>query len=193
MNSHIRFLPFLLLVSGFPNLDSHARLPRGAGKVVRELVDEALVKAPAGKEVCISPLERCDLKLVKFIDSAVRSIDIAVFDINLDQLVHHLLLQARKISVRVLVDRRQAKGSHSLVSTLARGGVKVRFGRQRGLMHHKFAIVDGKRIETGSFNYTNHAYRANQENQVYLDDPALVGRFVQAFEKSWQEGKKPEN
>jgi phosphatidylserine/phosphatidylglycerophosphate/cardiolipin synthase-like enzyme len=171
----------------------HAARGSVAKKVERLLtdaVDEARVKPPAGKEVCFSPAERCDLKLVKFIDSAKKSIDIAIFDINLDQLVHRLLVQSRKVPVRVLVDRRQSKGPHSLVSTLIRGGAQVRLGRQRGVMHHKFAVVDGMRLETGSFNYTNHASRANQENQLYLDDPELVGAYVKAFERAWADGRK---
>jgi phosphatidylserine/phosphatidylglycerophosphate/cardiolipin synthase-like enzyme len=72
---------------------------------------------------------------------------------------------------------------------LIRAGVRVRFGRQRGVMHHKFTLVDGKRLETGSFNYTNHAYRANRENQIYLDDPTVVGAYVNEFERSWNAGK----
>ncbi len=172
-----------------------AQAGRGSGaeklaKLVSDTVDEARIKPPVDKEVCFSPDDRCDLKLVKFIDSASKSIDVAVFDINLDQLVHHLLVQARKIRVRVLVDRRQAHGRHSLVSTLVRGGVPVRYGKQRGVMHHKFTVVDGKRLETGSFNYTNHAYRANQENQLYLDDPRMVESYVKAFEKAWAQGKR---
>ncbi len=148
-----------------------------------------MVSPPRDKEVCFSPDSRCDLKLVKFIESAQKSIDVAVFDINLDSLVHQLLVKSKKIPVRVLADRRQSKGPHSLVSTLVKGGVEVRIGRQRGVMHHKFTVVDGKRLETGSFNYTNHASRANQENQLYLDDPGIVARYKEQFEESWSRAK----
>jgi cardiolipin hydrolase len=57
-------------------------------------------------------------------------------------------------------------------------------------MHHKFTLVDGKRLETGSFNYTNHAARANQENQIYLGDRNLVAQFHARFEDSWNAGKR---
>jgi phosphatidylserine/phosphatidylglycerophosphate/cardiolipin synthase-like enzyme len=41
--------------------------------------------------------------------------------------------------------------------------VNLRFGHtSEGIMHNKFVIVDGKMIEIGSFNYTNHASKANQ-------------------------------
>ena len=148
-------------------------------------IDASLVKAPVDEDVCFSPDELCDVKLVKFIDSAKESIDLAIFDVNLDQVVHHLLVQSRKIPVRIIVDRRQSKGEHSLVKTLIKGGIKVRIGRQRGIMHNKFMIVDGKMLETGSFNYSNGAAENNAENQVYLAKPAILARYKERFEKLW--------
>lgn len=171
--------------------DAHARrkkketLAESLASAVSQRIDAALVKAPADEEACYSPDEPCDLKLVKFIDSARASIDVAVFDITHDQIVHHLLLQARKIPVRIVVDRRQSKGEHSLVRTLIKGGANVRIGRQRGVMHNKFTIVDGRMIETGSYNYTNNATENNAENQIYLAKPAIVARYKERFEKLW--------
>jgi phosphatidylserine/phosphatidylglycerophosphate/cardiolipin synthase-like enzyme len=161
-----------------------------ASRVVKELIEEVVVSPPKDREVCFSPVSRCDLKLIKFIESAKKSIDVAVFDINLDQLVHELIEKSRQIPVRVLVDSRQSKEKSSLVSTLVKGGVEVRLGTQRGLMHDKFSIVDDKRIETGSFNYTNHATRANQENQIYLGDPEIVDQYRSRFNESWGEGRR---
>ncbi len=65
--------------------------------------------SPQDKEVCFAPDEPCDTKLVNFIDSAKQSIDIAIYDINLDQLVHHLLTQSKKVKVRIVVDQRNQK------------------------------------------------------------------------------------
>lgn len=151
-------------------------------------VSDAMVAAPKDKEVCFSPIEPCDVKLTKLIQSAQRSIDVAIYDINREELVHQLLLASRRIPVRILVDRRQAAGSHSSVNTLIKGGAQVRYGRQRGIMHNKFTIVDGNMVETGSFNYTKHASEANNENQVYLADPSIVARFQKRFEQIWSEG-----
>lgn len=144
---------------------------------------------PKNFEVCFSPEEPCDVKLAKFVQSAQKSLDIAVFDINLDKVVHEVLVASRKIPVRVLVDKRQAKGPHSLVALLVKAGASVRFGRQRGVMHNKFTIVDGKMIETGSFNYTNHAATSNSENQIYLSEPSVVERYKKRFEVIWAKGK----
>lgn len=144
-----------------------------------------LTSPPKPDEVCFSPDQLCDIKLIKFIQSAQTQIDMAVFDMNLDQLVHELLVASKKIKVRIVVDKRQAAGNHSLVSTLIRGGAQVRFGKQKGIMHDKFTIIDQKMIETGSFNYTNHASQANQENQIYLATKSIVDLYNDRFEKIW--------
>ncbi len=54
-------------------------------------------------------------------------------------------------------------------------------------MHNKFSIIDKKALETGSFNYTNNAYKANNENQIYLWDSTIVDRFQKRFEEIWLE------
>ncbi len=150
-----------------------------------------LTNAPADGETCFSPIEQCDQKLISLIDSAQESLDIAIYDINLDELVHRILAQSKKIRVRIIVDKMQAKGSHSLVNTLIKGGANLKYGHQRGIMHNKFTIADGKMIETGSFNYTNHATKANNENQLYIANPSVIKRYQERFEQIWSEAVIP--
>src|SRR4051794_12786995 len=114
---------------------------------VSKAIEAALVLPPRDLETCFSPKEPCDIKLTKFIESAQKSLDIAIFDITLDQLVHQILIKSRKIPVRMIVDRRQAKGNHSLVPLLRKAGVNLRFGHQRGIFHNKFSIVDSIMLE----------------------------------------------
>ncbi len=128
------------------------------------------------------------MKLWKFIQSAQASLDVAIYDINHPKIVHEILVASKRIPVRVLVDKRQAKGNHSLVDLLIKAGANVRYGRQRGIMHNKFTIVDGKRVEIGSFNYTMHATESNNENQIYLAVPAVVDRYKKRFEDIWDNG-----
>jgi phosphatidylserine/phosphatidylglycerophosphate/cardiolipin synthase-like enzyme len=56
-------------------------------------------------------------------------------------------------------------------------------------MHHKFAVFDGKLAATGSYNWTQSAERANYENLIFLDDPAVVSRFATEFQRLWQSAK----
>jgi hypothetical protein len=154
-------------------------------KKAKRMIDEAMVKTPQDQEICFSPAELCDVKLIKLVQSAQKSIDLAIYDINLDQLVHEILLQSKKIPVRLIVDRRQAQGNHSLVPLLKKAGTNIRYGHQRGIFHNKFTIVDHKMIETGSFNYTHHAATANHENQIYLANPKIVETYQKHFDDLW--------
>lgn len=45
-------------------------------------------------------------------------------------------------------------------------------------MHHKFAVIDGRLLVNGSFNWTRQAVLYNQENCVVTDNPQLVRRAV---------------
>jgi mitochondrial cardiolipin hydrolase len=154
---------------------------------VKEIAEEKLIPAPKDNEVCFSPVERCDVKLSKFIESAEKSLDVAVYDINNDMVVHQILVKSKKIPVRVIVDRRQSKGQYSAVHLLKKAGVNLRYGKQRSIFHHKFTIVDGLRIQTGSFNYTFNATKNNNENQVYLATPEILSRFITRFDEMWIE------
>ncbi len=174
----------ILLLSVRPSYASRKKTP--IDWMVKTAGD-ALVAAPQDKEVCFSPDESCDVKLWKFIQTAQKSLDVAIYDITHEKIVHELLVASKKITVRIIVDRKQSKGHHSLVGLLIKGGANVKFGKQRGIMHDKFIVVDGKRLETGSFNYSSNAYRNNQENQIYLDDPTIVQRYVRQFEKMWND------
>lgn len=134
---------------------------------------------------CFSPVEACDERLIQFLNSAKESIDVAIFDLTHPGIARAIVQASKRVRIRVIADKRQSLQPRSLISFLQESGVNVRMGRQKGIMHHKFSIVDRKQIETGSFNYTLGASFKNQENQVYLSDQQMVRRFLAAFEKMW--------
>lgn len=59
-------------------------------------------------------------------------------------------------------------------------------------MHHKYLIIDGHTVATGSYNYSNNAEQNSMENVVVYhsrDYPAVVESFVANFEAIWQTGR----
>lgn len=53
-------------------------------------------------------------------------------------------------------------------------------------MHHKFAIVDGKKLITGSLNWTVTAVQSNKENIMVTEEPELVRPYRLEFQKLWE-------
>jgi competence ComEA-like helix-hairpin-helix protein len=66
-----------------------------------------------------------------------------------------------------------------------------------GLMHHKFAIADGRRVIVTSANFTTSdihgdflspTSRGNPNNLLKIDSPELAGLFQQEFNLMWGDG-----
>ncbi|MGB2926454.1 MAG: phospholipase D-like domain-containing protein [Limnothrix sp.] len=63
-----------------------------------------------------------------------------------------------------------------------------------GLMHHKFMVVDGERVITGSANWTlsgihgdfaNLETRGNANHLLVIEDQAIAAHFTAEFEEMW--------
>ena len=50
-------------------------------------------------------------------------------------------------------------------------------------MHHKVVIIDDKTVITGSFNFTQTANDANDDNVLIIDSPAVATLYNQEFDK----------
>ena len=50
-------------------------------------------------------------------------------------------------------------------------------------MHNKFTVIDGKRVLTGSYNYTTSASTWSYENLVLLDSAEIADAFAAEFKK----------
>lgn len=52
-------------------------------------------------------------------------------------------------------------------------------------MHHKFAVVDGRRLISGSLNWTLAAVQSNLENVLITEETNLVEPFIKEFQRLW--------
>jgi len=140
-------------------------------------------------EVCFSPGNSCDQKLIDFISTAKSSLDVAIYSLTHQDIADAIIAKAKNINIRVVVDRGESKGHSSKVQYLKDSGIAVRFGTQKGIMHNKYTIVDKKLLETGSFNYSDAATNSNHENQIYLDDQDVVNEYIDDFNTLWSKAK----
>lgn len=56
-------------------------------------------------------------------------------------------------------------------------------GDERGMMHHKFCLIDNKISINGSYNYSYNASNNNVENIQVSDDPNTYRQFYSEFER----------
>ena len=97
------------------------------------------------------------------------------------------------VTVRVITNDEQMMFSGTQVNRLRRAGIQVRIDETAFLMHHKFVIVDGELLMSGSLNWTTQALCGNQENVVITSEPKLVQPFVNQFEILWERYKPPKS
>jgi phosphatidylserine/phosphatidylglycerophosphate/cardiolipin synthase-like enzyme len=53
-------------------------------------------------------------------------------------------------------------------------------------LHHKFAVIDGHTVITGSFNWSPSAAHGNDETLLIVHSPALAAHFSRETDRLWQ-------
>jgi phosphatidylserine/phosphatidylglycerophosphate/cardiolipin synthase-like enzyme len=101
---------------------------------------------------------------------------------------------ARGVTVRLLVDGSEAKRKRSQAGDAKKAGAEVRrWKSKKGKLHAKCLIIDGSRVLTGSFNWTDSASESNVELLLFSDDAPVAQEFQKIFERLWEEGKPLKN
>lgn len=142
----------------------------------------------AETEIYFSPSDHCENKLADWMAQAKDRIDAAVYAINNKKIVA-ALKQAydRGVQIRILTDRLQAANKYSRVTELYNYGIDIRVHSKHRIEHNKFAIFDGLKVSTGSYNWTTPASEQNSENCVFFTlDPRVVQTYQQRFDYLWQ-------
>ena len=133
-----------------------------------------------------SPGPDCRIAIEQAMETALDELLICVFTISDDRLSDAIQRAHRNgLTVRVISDNDKMEDKGNDVERLSLSGVDVRIDRSPEHMHHKFMVVAGHTVLTGSYNWTRSAETRNEENLVVLDDPVLAGRFAEEFERIW--------
>ena len=133
--------------------------------------------------------------IVAAIDAARESLVVANFSFTHADLVEALRrAKDRGLKIRIVFDRTQY-GFLKEMAEMAALGFDVRLSNgkdgQKGVMHNKFVVLDGKLVETGSFNWTFNGELNNYENAAFLDAPDDAAAWAAYFERIWKQGRVP--
>lgn len=132
--------------------------------------------------------------VLDMIGRAKSTIDVAMFSFY-SQPVADALIAARKrgVVVRVVGDSSQARRSPAMLS-LSKGGVGLRLSGGRagmGAMHHKYILLDGALLMSGSYNFSQNAEMFNFENDLCTTAVGEVGAFGGQFAAIWAQAHVP--
>jgi phosphatidylserine/phosphatidylglycerophosphate/cardiolipin synthase-like enzyme len=144
-----------------------------------------VLPAWAQTSVFFSPHGGCEDQARSLVDSAKKTLEIAVYSLNSPTIVSAIEAAAhRGVKINVLTDRTQAFGKGNLDATkrLAALTQDFRVHSWGRIMHNKFAVADEREVMLGSFNWTRTAENANDENCLITDDPNIVQAYKNRFE-----------
>lgn len=165
----------------------------------RELV-AAPLDAPteaASIDVAFSPDGGAEALVLKVIASAKSSIRLAAYSFTSPNVVRELLAAKRRgVDVAVVVDHKnnlveaRSNSSREALNLLVNAGIPTRTVSVYAIHHDKFIVVDGRHVETGSFNYTAAAAKRNSENVLVVwNNPLLAGKYIAHWQSRWSQGQ----
>lgn len=142
--------------------------------------------APPVIEAFFMPFHDGRAAVLAELDRAAKSVHVAQYNIRDEVYAAKLLeLKARGVEVKVVIDAKNAAQDYNtLDDVMQSAGLDVTrktMGGRYGIMHHKFTVIDGRVVLTGSFNWNNTARLSNNENMVIVRDAVLAADYEQEF------------
>lgn len=123
-----------------------------------------------------------DNELEEAINRAQRTIDVAIYNISLENIAGALIAaQSRGVQVRMVMESEAM--DRTVPTTLAEAGIPIIGDRRDGLMHNKFTIIDGQEVWTGSMNYTSTAAYSDFNNLVQVRSAEAAQNYTVEFEE----------
>ncbi|HLH21561.1 MAG TPA: phospholipase D-like domain-containing protein [Chloroflexota bacterium] len=133
-----------------------------------------------------------DEKFVAFLDTAQRSLDVAIYDFDLENAADALVrAKDRGVTVRMVMDSDTLNNTKDAavqraVGTVQQAGIPIVGDNRQPIMHHKFVVRDGEEVWTGSWNFTTgDTYRLNN-NAVRIRSRELADNYAAEFRKMFE-------
>ena len=142
-------------------------------------------------EIHYAPRENLESVDAQVIGRAQLSIDIAAYVLSDPRIIEALTDAAeRGVLIRLYLDRSQfaehGPTRGGLVEAfLAHPNVVARVKGEGVLMHLKAYAIDGAVLRTGSGNFSRSGLASQDNDAIFITDPAVVDAFESNFERIW--------
>lgn len=132
--------------------------------------------------------------LFRIIQRSKSTLDGAFFDIDALDAVDEIV-KAKKRGVRVrlvtdsdnLLDKSDSSKVREAIKTLQKAGIPVVGDERSGFMHHKFMVLDGHTVWTGSTNLTPTSLYHHNNNALTIRSRELASTFTAEFERMFSD------
>ncbi len=127
-------------------------------------------------------------KIISLIDSANKSIDIEVYLLTSNDVIHALeRAKSRGVNIRIILEKRVMGGANqNAFNQLTRDNIKTKWASNVfKLTHSKIIIIDGKLVVVGSHNLSYTALNKNREISLLIYDNATANDLETLFEQDW--------
>lgn len=135
-----------------------------------------------------------DTKLVAFIDRAQRTLDLADYDFDLENVAQAMArAKQRGVTVRMVTDTdtltNKDKEIQKALAIVKQANIPIVDDQRGPIMHNKFVVADLQAVWTGSWNFTDgDTYRLNN-NAIWIKSPELAQNYHTEFEKMFGQKK----
>jgi phosphatidylserine/phosphatidylglycerophosphate/cardiolipin synthase-like enzyme len=142
-------------------------------------------------EIHYAPRENLESLDAQEIGRAQLSIDMAAYVLSDQQIIEALIDAAeRGVVIRLYFDKSQF-AEHGptrgglIAALIAHPDVVARVKGEGVLMHLKAYAVDGEVLRTGSGNFSRSGLASQDNDAIFVTDPAVVDAFEANFERIW--------
>jgi phosphatidylserine/phosphatidylglycerophosphate/cardiolipin synthase-like enzyme len=142
-------------------------------------------------EIDYAPRENLENVDAREIGRAQLSIDIAAYVLSDPRIIEALTNAAeRGVLIRLYLDKSQfaehgpTRGG-PVEALLAHPNVVARVKGEGVLMHLKAYAVDGTVLRTGSGNFSRSGLASQDNDAIFITEPAIVDAFESNFERIW--------
>lgn len=155
--------------------------------VVRKAIDtyESGVIEVQTETISEVEFKSIEQKILNALNNARATIDVSVAWFTNATLLNKLEEKQKDgCKVRVMVDANHTNRKYGV--DLSKFEYKAVTAERKGIMHHKFCVIDNNVIIHGSYNWTTNAEtKNNEEISVQKNDVIMASQYTREFNRIW--------
>ena len=124
-------------------------------------------------------------KILDALDEAKATIDVSVAWFTNPNLQKKLLEKKKEgCKIRVMIDANYTNQKHGV--DLSPFDYKMVTAERKGIMHHKYCVIDNNITIHGSYNWTTNAEtKNNEEVSIHKNDVNFASQYTKEFNRIW--------